>query len=289
MLRHGVDRVDPDRCRRPPPEVDDHLVEPGTPYEMWDGELVYVPPCDAPHGTSRATLASLLVSHVAPGFAVACELLTRTSRLDDIAPDVSVFPAAPHPVTGRRQLQQLAFEVVSTQRLAGAAGKAAKLAGRGVRRVFAVDVQHTQVLEWSAARNRWEALPAAGHIVDSALAVPLPLAPLFNAARVDDAGARALIAQGNPVLMSYLAEDEAEGRAAGFAKGLAECRAAAFAERPWVTARSTESPSAKPRLRSTTSWAPTTRTRCTPTGSSWSGSLTGTGCSTWFTPRSQPT
>ena len=54
----------------PLPEVDDHLVEPGTPYEMWDGELVYVPPCDAPHGTRQSTLSALLEFHVAPGFAV---------------------------------------------------------------------------------------------------------------------------------------------------------------------------------------------------------------------------
>jgi len=271
------------------PALDDRLVIPETDYEMYDGELVPVAPADEAHADRHLQLCALIEAHTGPAFDAGCELLTRTSKVDDLAPDVSVYPDGPDPHTGGRQLEHLAFEVVSTQTLGRAATKAAKLAGRGVRRVFAVDVQHTQVLEWSAARNRWEALPAAGHIVDSALAVPLPLAPLFNAARVDDAVARALIAQGNPVLMSYLAEGEAEGRAAGFAKGLAEGRAAAFAERPWVTARSTESPSAKPRLRSTTSWAPTTRTRCTPTGSSWSGSLTGTGCSTWFTPRSPPT
>jgi len=202
------------------PEVDNHLVEPGTPYEMWDGELVYVPPCDAPHGTSQATLASLLSAHVAPGLAVACELLTRTSRVDDVAPDVSVFPAAPHPVTGRRQLQHLAFEVVSTQRMVDAGGKAAKLAGRGVRRVFAIDLQRSQVLEWSVAQGRWEELPVAGHITDPALAVPLPIAPLLDAARAEDAVARALIAQGNAVVTSYRAEGRAEGIAEGKAAAL---------------------------------------------------------------------
>jgi len=203
------------------PEVDDHLVEPGTRYEMWDGELVYVPPSDAPHGMSQATLTLLLAFHVAPGFAVACELLTRTSRVDDVALDVSVFPAAPHPVTGRRQLQQLAFEVVSTQRIVDAGGKAAKLAGRGVCRVFAIDLERTQVLEWSVAHDCWEELPAAGHITDPVLAVPLPLAPLITVARADDAVARALVAQGNPVLTSYRAEGEAKGLVEGEAKGKA--------------------------------------------------------------------
>ena len=216
------------------PEVDDHLVEPGTPYEMWDGELVYVPPCDAPHGTRQSTLSALLEFHVAPGFAVACELLTRTSLVDDVAPDVSVFPAAPHPVTGHRQLQVLAFEVVSTQRISDAARKAAKLAGRGVRRVFAIDLQRDQVLEWTTAHDRWRKLPADGDIVDPALAVPLPIAPLITTAHAEDAVARALITKRNPVVTKYrakgVAKARAKGRAEGEAKGRAEGEAKGRAE-----------------------------------------------------------
>ena len=66
-------------------------------------------------------------------------MLTRTSETSDIAPDVSVFPRARDEVTGGRQLEQLAFEVVSTERLSHAADKAQRLVDRGVRRVFAVD------------------------------------------------------------------------------------------------------------------------------------------------------
>lgn len=63
-------------------------------------------------------------------------MLTRTSRQSDFAPDASVFPEERDPVTGGRKLEELAFEVASTQRLANATRKARGLAARGVRRVF---------------------------------------------------------------------------------------------------------------------------------------------------------
>ena len=43
--------------------------------------------------------------------------------IDDIAPDVSVYPAGPDPTTGGRQLEQLAFEIVSTQSLRNAGAR----------------------------------------------------------------------------------------------------------------------------------------------------------------------
>jgi len=213
------------------PYVDDHLVEPGTPFEMWDGELVYVPPCDAPHGARQAKLAGLIEAHLAAEFSVACELLTRTSKIDDIAPDISVYPTAPDPVTGRRQLQQIAFEVASTQTLADAGRKARKLAGRGVRRVFAIELRRARVLEWSTDLDDWAQLAAVGDIVDPVLSVPLPIAPLLTAAHTDDVVARALIAKENPEVMQYRAEGEARGRAEGEAKGRAESLLSVLAAR----------------------------------------------------------
>lgn len=38
------------------PDIDDRLVEPETPYEMLDGELVYVSPADPP--TASCTCSS---------------------------------------------------------------------------------------------------------------------------------------------------------------------------------------------------------------------------------------
>src|SRR5690349_5329574 len=91
------------------PDLDDRLVEPGTRHEMLDGRLVHVPPADAPHAERQFQLCPLIEAHTGPEFKAACELLTRISRGDDVAPDVSVYPAARDPVTGRRQLEQLAF------------------------------------------------------------------------------------------------------------------------------------------------------------------------------------
>jgi len=182
------------------PGIDDRLVVPETRYEMHDGELVYVSPADAPHGERHAQLVALLEAHTGYAFEVAADLLTRISRGDDVAPDVSVYPDAADPQTEGRQLEQLAFEILSTQSLGDAAVKAAKLACRGVRRVFAIDVPRSRALEWSAHHDAWQELSATGYIEDSALEVPLPIAAMVHAARTDDAVARALIAKHNPVI-----------------------------------------------------------------------------------------
>jgi len=203
------------------PDLEDHLVEPETPYEMLDGELVYVPPCDYPHAEREVQLCALVAMHVAPGFHVGADLLTRTSKIDDIAPDVSICP--PHdPETGKRRLQQVAFEVVSTQSLGYAARKAAKLAARGVRRVFAIDVERSRALEWSAVLGTWSLLDPCGHISDPTLAVPLPIDQMIRSAKIDDAIARALIAKHNPVIDALREDCREEGKAAGLAEGKAE-------------------------------------------------------------------
>lgn len=204
------------------PDLDDRLVEPGTRHEMLDGRLVYVPPADAPHAERQFQLCPLIEAHTGPEFKAACELLTRISRGDDVAPDVSVYPAARDPVTGRRQLEQLAFEVVSTQSLGDAGRKAAKLVARGVRRVFAIDVERSRALEWSEGLATWSMLDAAGHITDPAFAVPLPIAMLVHSARTDDAVARALVAKRNPVIEAIRAEDRAEGKAEGRAQAIVD-------------------------------------------------------------------
>src|SRR6185436_3393747 len=204
---------DPARDDSDLPDVDDRLVEPGTRYEMLDGELVYVPPCDEPHGERHSQLCALLGAHAGAEFKVAADMLTRTSKIDDIAPDASIYPAARHPKTGRRQLDHLSFELVSTETLGYAARKAAKLAGRGVRRVFAIDIERSRALEWSVALGAWSVLDAAGHIVDPALAVPLPIKALIHSMKADDTIARALIAKCNPVIAANDAEARAEGKA----------------------------------------------------------------------------
>jgi Uma2 family endonuclease len=195
------------------PDIDDRLVKPETPYEMYDGELVHVSPADPPHATRHVQLAALLEAHTGPSFEAAVDMLTRTSKVDDFAPDASVYPDAPDPTTGRRQLEHLAFEIVSTQSLGHAARKAAKLTARGVRRVFAIDVERSRALEWSVELGTWRELHPTGHIEDPALEVPLPIEAMIHAAKADDAVARALIAKGNPVLTAHVAQQRAEAKA----------------------------------------------------------------------------
>jgi Uma2 family endonuclease len=220
------------------PPVDARLAEPETRYEILDGELAHVPPADEPHGTRHSKISALVEAHVASDFDVASDMLTRTSRTSDVAPDVSVFPRARDPETGGRQLEQLAFEVVSTESLGHAGRKAAKLADRGVRRVFAIDVERARALEWSRSLATWSVLDMSAHIADPALAAPLPIEALVVAARADDAMARAFVVKRNPVIEAVKAEAKREGRdegtrdgfAAGMARGSAEGKLAGRAE-----------------------------------------------------------
>ena len=213
------------------PDIEDRLVEPETRHEMVDGELVYVSPADRPHARRHAKVIALLEAHALSEFAIGCDQLTRTSEIDDAAPDVSVYLDADDPVTGGRQLEQLAFEVVSTESLGHAASKAAKLTARGVRRVFAIDIERSRALEWSAELGTWRRLDAAGQIEDAVLELPLPIEAMLHAARADDEIARALVARHNPVIEAVRAEDraaaKAEGVQEGFLRGKTEGKAEA--------------------------------------------------------------
>jgi Uma2 family endonuclease len=221
MVSSHPSHIDPDL-----PPIDEHLVESETRYEMYDGELVYVPPAQPPHATRHAIVLVLVESHAAPEFRVACDLLTRVSWDSDVAPDVSVLPRAPDPKTGGRQLEHLAFEIVSTESLGHAGRKAAKLSARGVRRVFAIDISRGRVLEWSGVLQSWSSLDMTTSIEDPALAAALPLAPLIHAVNSDDLVARALLAKHNAVIAAdrarAVANANARGKRAGQREGLAE-------------------------------------------------------------------
>ena len=192
------------------PDVDERLVAPGTRYEIEDGRVVYVPPADEPHGEAHAALAALVHAHRGEGYTVAVDMLTRTSRIDDIAPDVSLYPRARDPRTGGRQLEVLAFQIASTESLGHAGGKAAKLIARGVRRVFAIDVERTRVLEWSRALDAWSILDRNTAIDDPVLAVPIPVDAMLDAVRADDSIARALRTRRHPEFVAERAEAKAE-------------------------------------------------------------------------------
>ncbi len=204
------------------PAVDERLVAPESGYEIDDGKLVRVSPSDPPHAIRHSKIAAMLEAHAADDFEVAVDLLTRVSETSDRAPDASVFPREPDPETGGRQLEHLAFEIVSTESLGHAAKKASDLATRGVRRIFAVDVDRIRAFEWSATLATWNPLDPSSSIVDRCLAVPLRIGDLLRAAKTDDSVARALLAKRNPVLVAEVAKGEARGRAEGEARGRAD-------------------------------------------------------------------
>jgi Uma2 family endonuclease len=202
------------------PPIDERLALPEAGYEIIDGVVTFVVPSDPPHGERHSKVSALVEAHVHADFTVASDMLTRTSKIDDIAPDVSVFPRERDPVTGRRRLEQLAFEIVSTGSMSRATTKAAKLSGRGVRRVFAIDLERGRVIEWQQALASWRVLALDDHIADPVLAVSLSVNALLNAGNVDDEVARALVAKRNPVIEEARLESRAEGIAEGQARGL---------------------------------------------------------------------
>lgn len=202
------------------PAIDEHLLAGEIPFEIYDGRVVRVAPALEPHGSRHSKVAALLEAHADPAFKVACDLLTRTSEGDNFAPDVSVFPRARHPETGGRQLEHLAFEVAATEALSHAAHKAAKLTARGVRRVFAIDVDRCRMLEWCTITETWSILDSTAVIEDPALAAALPVQAMLDEAMTDDAVADALIARRNRRIEAVRAQDRAEGRAEGHASGV---------------------------------------------------------------------
>ena len=198
--------------------MDTRLVAPESRYEVEDGRVKYVAPADEPHGTRHSKISALLEAHARDDFEVASDMLTRTSEFDDMAPDVSVFPRE-RDEAGGRKLEQLAFEVASTESLSEAGRKANKLMGRGVRRVFVIDVARQRAFEWSLEQQAFRTLERDSVIKDHALAAPLPIEALVYAAKADDAVAHALLVKQNPVLEAALATRRVEGKLAGMAEG----------------------------------------------------------------------
>jgi hypothetical protein len=211
----------PTPAPQPFPAVDDGLVARETRFEIIDGKLHETVPADPPHATANCQLAYVLQASVREGFRAAVDMLTRVNRTSEFAPDASVFPAEPDPDTGGRRLELMAFEVLDSQRPAGARRKARLLTARGVERVFAIDLVEQRVLAWE--RGRWRPLPADGVIDEPRCLIrPLPVRALLDATAADNAAASALLAKGNIVLQAAQRSARAEGVREGKAEGLRE-------------------------------------------------------------------
>ncbi len=193
--------------------MDDRLVAPGSRAEILDGRVVMAPPADEGHAVPHAVLAYVLRAHVTSDFLVAVDLLTRTSEEADFAPDGSVYPRERVPETGGRQLDELAFEIVSEQPLGVPTTKARELARRGVRRIFCLIVKPRRLVEWSRETDGWSAAPV-DRIDDRCFVRLLPASSLLDAVLADDAVTKALRAKRHP---EFLAE-----HAAGVEEGVKE-------------------------------------------------------------------
>jgi hypothetical protein len=210
----------PARREPPPPDVDDRLAPPETRIEYLDGKKIITRPAHRPHATKHCQVDRVIGAHVAEGYEVAVDMLTRTSKTSDFAPDVSVFPSAPDPKTKGRQLEELAFEVASKQALKVPTDKARKLVARGVRRVFCVLLKKGRLLEWSRAVNGWATVPETSSIHDRCLVRPLPVAALLDAARADVEVAEALLVKRPAPILRALSDSKAEGKAEGKAEAV---------------------------------------------------------------------
>ena len=217
------------------PPVDEYVVEPETRTEMIDGRIVYVSPASTPHAALHAGLDYVLRAHVAPGYGSTSDMLTRTSERWNFAADGAVYKQGTNPATGSRYLEELAFEVKHKQSWPDITARAKQLAGRGVRRVFAICVRSRKegdedivtqtgpVMEWIPGEDRWtegdwEKLDPDAVIEDPCLHRPIQVRALLDAAAADDAVVRALKARGNPVLEEL--QSQAEGQ--GFQQGRAQ-------------------------------------------------------------------
>lgn len=196
----------------PFPRVDDHIVEPETRQEMVRGVRMIAQPAKPPHADQHARLDHVTSAHVAPGYVVSTDLLTRFGPKSDFATDVCIRKLGNDPETGARFLEELAFEVVNEQSMRHVTRRAEDIVGRGVRRLIAIFVKRGTVAEWSQAEGRFVPLPLDGELDDPTLAMPIPLRALLDAALADNAVAAALYAKKNPWLMQREQEVRQETR-----------------------------------------------------------------------------
>jgi hypothetical protein len=214
------------------PDPDDHLVEPATRYEVFEGERVYVSPARPGHGDIHTRLDKVIDLHVAPGYKASSDLLTRRSEDSDFATDVSVRRQGRNPATGHRYLEELAFEIFFQESREYARARARQVVASGVRRMFGVfareryrdsdvdDVVDYTVAEWSPERDDWRTLAPGEVIADPALHSPIPVEALIDGLASDDAAVRALLAKKNRVLNRVFEEREAKARRADARKYL---------------------------------------------------------------------
>src|SRR5262249_31167178 len=152
------------------------------------------------HGDQHCDLDFLIRGHAESNYQASTDLITRLSEGSDFATDTSVRRKGIDPQTGQRYLEELSFEVVSTQSEREIRERAEDLVARGVRRVFAVFVKKKQVAEWSAKTGAFVSLGPDDLIEDPALVKPLHARAVLDAAAANVEVVQALLASGDPAV-----------------------------------------------------------------------------------------
>jgi hypothetical protein len=162
---------------------------------MVRGELFYAAPAHPEHADCHTRLDQVTATHVAPGYIVSSDLLTRFGPKSNFATDVSVRKEGIDPETGNRHLEELAFEIVNEQSLRHITVRAEDIVGRGVRRLIVIFVKKGTVTEWSPAEHRFVPLSLDGVLEDPTLAQPIPIRAMLDAAAARRAVTAAVWAQ----------------------------------------------------------------------------------------------
>jgi hypothetical protein len=176
----------------PFPGVDDHIVTPETREEIVRGVRMIAQPAKPPHADRHADLDYVTRAHAHPNYIVSSDLLTRFGPKSNFATDVCLRKAGKDPSTGQRYLEELAFEIVNEQSLRHITIRAEDIIGRGVRRLIVIFVKRGTVTEWSQAEHRFVPLDLDGVLEDPALARPIPMRALLDAAAAKQAVAQAV-------------------------------------------------------------------------------------------------
>lgn len=221
------------------PQVSDYAVEPETGEELFDGEVREALPAGPLHSRQHSQVDFVLRAYGAPDYGADTDLLTRQAVEYNFASDTCIRRNGIDPATGDRYLEELAFEIKSTQRMSDLEKRSRVMAERGVRRIFAIPVRGDAtgsnlvagpLVEWIHVEECWRTYHDDEVIEDPCLHEPLPVRALLDGVEADNAVAQALLAKGNRVLVSYgdarhrtgVVEGRKEGRRAGRRKGRAE-------------------------------------------------------------------
>lgn len=206
------------------PRLDEHLVEGETREEILRGERIYAAPAREPHAERHFELDYVIRAHVKDEYIGASDMLTRAGPGSEFATDTAVRKRGIDPETNTRYLEELAFEVVSTQSMREMIMRAEDLSTRGVRRLLAifvgVGVARNEVCEWSVAEHRFVTLSLDDSLIDPTLARPIPIRALLDAALADDAVVDALDSKGNRRLRALMTREHERGLEQGMTNGL---------------------------------------------------------------------